>query len=205
MTTLKFNEIPVMNQSRRRRRSTAVSKAHDAMFAMAERGIAHLASRRAFRLPAALTVLMSQLMPMQISGPWTAGFPWDQFYDCGGYQYTGDCGRPCFGFEPHHMDPFYCATCDEAATVPNNYHAWHYIGSRGSIQYMDSGSDPCRPGGQPGRDAWKWTINGACGNCNDSSTYRCHDGYKKYPASASWDPTICEGLVICDGELIECP
>jgi hypothetical protein len=55
-----------------------------------------------------------------------------------------------------------------------------------------------------GRDAWKWTVDGACGNCSESSTFRCHDGYKKYPNANYWDPTICEGLIICDGNLTLC-
>jgi hypothetical protein len=121
--------------------------------------------------------------------------------DCGGFNYGATCTEPCFGFAPHHMDPFYCATCDEQAADPANNPAWawHFVGTRGSIQYKDMESNACN-----GKDAWKWTF-GACGSCAESTVYRCHDGYKKYPDSASWDPTICEGLISCDGRLTTCP
>lgn len=120
--------------------------------------------------------------------------------DCGGFNYNASCNEPCFGFAPHHMDPYYCATCAEQAADPTNnpFFHWHFVGFRGSIQYMDREPDVCA-----GRDAWKWDV-GACGRCNDSAIYRCHDGWKVY-ADGSSDPTICEGLISCDGTLNTCP
>lgn len=117
-----------------------------------------------------------------------------------GTSYDGTCNEACFGFAPHHMDPFYCATCDEQAADPINnppWH-WHFTGARGAIQYKDMEPDACN-----GRDAWKWKV-GACGNCETSAVFRCHDGYKKYPNSTYWDPTICQGLVSCDNKLTLC-
>lgn len=125
---------------------------------------------------------------------------WDTHYDCTVFAgYGGTCNEACFGFAPHHMDPFYCSTCAEAAADPaHNIAFWHFVGSRGSIQYIDMEPDACY-----GKDAWKWKV-GACGTCASSATFRCHDGYKKYPNAASWDPTICQGLVICDDRLNLC-
>jgi hypothetical protein len=130
-----------------------------------------------------------------------AGGPsYTMFLDCGGYDYDATCDEACFGFAPHHMDPFYCATCPEQAADPVNNPAynWHFVGSRGSIQYQDREPDVCN-----GRDAWKWNV-GACNDCAESAVFRCHDGYKKYPDRNYWDPTICQGLVSCDGTLTTC-
>jgi hypothetical protein len=124
---------------------------------------------------------------------------WQTHYDCTVFNYNGTCTEACFGFAPHHMDPFYCATCAEQQADPaNNLAFWHFVGNRGTFRYMDMEPDACY-----GKDAWKWKV-GACGNCASSATFRCHDGYKKYPDSASWDPTICQGLVICDSNLNLC-
>jgi hypothetical protein len=129
-----------------------------------------------------------------------AGPSYTMFLDCGGYDYNATCDEACFGFAPHHMDPFYCATCDEQAADPvnNPSYNWHFVGSRGSIQYMDREPDVCN-----GRDAWKWKV-GACNDCAESAVFRCHDGYKKYPGRSYWDATICQGLVSCDGRLTPC-
>jgi hypothetical protein len=99
------------------------------------------------------------------------------------------------------MDPFYCATCAEQQADPINNPAWnwHFVGSRGSLQYMDREPDVCA-----GKDAWKWKIEGRCGNCQQSAVFRCHDGYKKYPNAAAWDATICQGLISCDNNLTLC-
>lgn len=123
------------------------------------------------------------------------------YTDCGPYNYNASCNEACFGFAPHHMDPFYCATCAEQASDPNNNPAyfWHFVGSRGSIQYIDREPDVCA-----GKDAWKWKIEGACGQCSDSSVFRCHDGWKKYDAGSPWDPTICQGLIVCDDTWQQC-
>lgn len=122
------------------------------------------------------------------------------YYDCGGFHYTGTCNEACFGYAAHHMDPFYCATCAEQAADPANNpsYNWHFVGSRGGIQYKDKEPDVCN-----GKDAWKWTV-GACGNCRQSAVFRCHDGYKKYEGNNYWDSTICQGIVSCDGQLTPC-
>lgn len=139
----------------------------------------------------------SQISTLHAGGPPT----YTTHSDCAGFHYDGTCNEACFGFAPHHMDPYYCATCAEQSSDPNHNpsYNWHYWGSRGSIQYKDSGADPCN-----GKDAWKWKV-GACGECEESAVFRCHDGYKKYPDKTYWDPTICQGLVACDGELTPCP
>jgi hypothetical protein len=122
------------------------------------------------------------------------------YSDCGPYDYDATCDEACFGFAPHQMDPFYCATCAEQAADPANNPSWnwHFVGTRGSMQYMDREPDVCA-----GKDAWKWKINGACGNCQESSIFRCHDGYKKHP-DGTIEPTICQGLISCDNTLTTC-
>ncbi|MGA7733368.1 MAG: hypothetical protein WCD37_19065 [Chloroflexia bacterium] len=122
------------------------------------------------------------------------------YYDCAGYNYNGTCNEACFGFAPDHMDPWFCATCAEQAADPANNpsYNWHFTGSRGSIQYIDREPDVCQ-----GKDAWKWQV-GACGNCQQSAVFRCHDGYKKVGNNNFWEPTICQGIVSCDGRLTTC-
>jgi hypothetical protein len=149
-------------------------------------------------------LLQARLFPSaaQLSALQAAAAPsYTTHADCGGFNYNATCDEACFGFAPHHMDPFYCATCDEQAADPGNnpFFNWHFVGSRGQIQYIDREPDVCA-----GRDAWKWKIVGACGDCNNSAVFRCHDGYKKYPDSTTWDPTICQGLVSCDDQLNLC-
>ena len=130
-----------------------------------------------------------------------AGPSYSTYGDCGPYHYNGVCEEACFGFAAHHMDPFYCATCAEQQADPVNNPAWnwHFVGSRGQFLYMDREPDVCA-----GKDAWKWKVEGPCGNCQTSSIFRCHDGYKKYPDSEVWDPTICQGLISCDDRLTTC-
>jgi hypothetical protein len=123
------------------------------------------------------------------------------FYsDCGPYDYDATCAEACFGFAPENMDPVYCATCDEQKADPTNNPSfnWHFVGTRGSIRYMDREPDVCA-----GKDAWKWNV-GACGECHTSAVFRCHDGYKKYPENDYWTPTICQGIVSCDNTLKVC-
>ena len=128
------------------------------------------------------------------------GGSYSMYLDCGGYDYGATCDEACCGFPAHLMDPFYCATCDEQAADPagNPSYNWHYVGSRGSIQYMDREPDVCN-----GRDAWKWTFDDGCGACTDQAIFRCHDGYKRY-SNNTLDPTICQGLVSCDHKLTLC-
>lgn len=133
-----------------------------------------------------------------------AGPSYTMFLDCGGHNYNGTCNEACFGFAPHHMDPWYCATCAEQAADPvhNPSYNWHFVGFRGSIEYRDREPDVCGAGGNGRRDAWKWEVTG-CGDCQESAVYRCHDGWKEY-SDGSTDPTICQGLVSCDGSLTPC-
>jgi hypothetical protein len=136
-----------------------------------------------------------------LSGTGTAGPPYTTYPDCTVFEYGGTCQQPCFGYAPDHMSSFYCATCDEQHADPtlNPPWNWHFTGSRGQFQYMDQAANPCN-----GRDAWKWKVEGQCGNCQQSTVFRCHDGYKKRPNSAVWEPTICEGLISCDNNLTHC-
>ena len=55
---------------------------------------------------------------------------------------TPRANRHVFAFAPEHMDNFYCATCAEQQADPTNNPAFnlHFVGSRGSIQYMDLGA-----------------------------------------------------------------
>ena len=130
------------------------------------------------------------------SGPSYTTWP-----DCA-YPDTDGCEDPCYGFEPHHRDTFYCATCAEQAADPVNNPPWnwHFTGSRGSIQYMDREPDVCA-----GRDAWKWKIDGACRGCEQNIVFRCHDGWKKYEPDGPLTATICEGIIACDDQLTLCP
>lgn len=148
-------------------------------------------------------VLQRGLLPRaaELVGMRAAAAPsYTMYLDCGPYNYGATCNEACFGFAPHHMDPFYCASCDEQAADPTNNPAynWHFVGSRGQIQYIDREPDVCA-----GKDAWKWDV-GACGDCAESAVFRCHDGWKKYPANNYWDPTICQGMVVCDQRLTVC-
>jgi hypothetical protein len=132
-----------------------------------------------------------------------SGAPSYTYYsDCAGYDYNATCNEACFGYAPDHMDPFFCATCAEQKADPTNNpsYNWHFVGSRGQIQYKDKEPDVCN-----GKDAWKWKIEGECGNCHQSSVFRCHDGYKKLPNNNYWESTICQGLVSCDNKLTPCP
>jgi len=117
--------------------------------------------------------------------------------------YNGPCDSPCYGFAEHQMLPFYCATCDEQDADPANNPAWnwHYVGTRfnGGIEYGDLSYNICQ-----GRDAWKWKVEGHCGDCESSAVFRCHDGYKCYESDGSVDNTICVGSVACDGDLTLC-
>lgn len=135
------------------------------------------------------------------AGPGASAVSYTTYYDCGGYDYNGTCNEACFGFDPAHMDPFYCGTCAEQKADPSNNPAynWHFVGSRGQIQYKDREPDVCN-----GKDAWKWKV-GTCGTCQTSAVFRCHDGYKKLPNNNYWEPTICQGLVACDDKLTPCP
>ena len=81
-----------------------------------------------------------------------AGPSYTTYGDCGPFDYDATCEEACFGFAPQQMDPWYCATCDEQAADPVNNPAWnwHFVGSRGSLQYMDREPDVLPPARTPG-------------------------------------------------------
>jgi|GEM_PF-4383699 len=118
------------------------------------------------------------------------------------YPDTDGCNEPCFGFPPDQMATWYCATCDEQAADPihNPSWNWHFVGNRGTLEYMDREPDVCA-----GRDAWKWKIDSACRNCEENIVFRCHDGWKRYEPDGPLTPTICEGIISCDDQLTLCP
>lgn len=198
--TLNLHELPVVEDNRRMgRRGVPDPAIADAYSSEAGRGgagivalgmrFAELLEQRVFPSPDELAELQQSSSPSYTT-----------YYDCDQFSYGGTCAEPCFGFAPHHMDRFYCATCPEQEADPKNNpsYNWHYTGRRGQIRYHDREPDVCL-----GRDAWKWKV-GACGECRNSAVFRCHDGWKWYPDSTSPDPTICEGLVSCDNRLTTC-
>ena len=165
-------------------------------------GLQLIKSFQALAFPGVADVLSSQQAFATGPSALGAGPSYTFHNDCGGYDYSPTCNEACFGFAPDHMDPFFCATCAEQKADPTNNPAynWHFVGSRGSIQYKDREPDVCA-----GKDAWKWTIQGDCGSCHQTSVFRCHDGYKKVGNNNYWEPTICQGLVSCDNQLTPCP
>lgn len=44
-------------------------------------------------------------------------------------------------------------------------------------------------------DGWLWQYGSPCGNCGNSITRRCHDGYKLI--SGSWSRSICRWRTAC--------
>lgn len=205
--SLRLDDLPTLEGSgrlgRRPSEESAVRDAYSPDLAQSDRGLGRLSLDLGSGLAEALQEQAfpsgQQLAALQ-GGVGFGGPSYTQYLDCAGYVYGGTCEEACFGFAPHHMDPFYCATCDEQAADPVNNPAynWHYVGSRGSLQYKDREPDVCK-----GRDAWKWKV-GPCGDCAENAVFRCHDGYKKYPSNTTWDPTICQGLVSCDNRLTPC-
>ena len=203
---MKLEDLPLIESARLGRRPNADSEVARAYQAKAPAVSAALGSLGVSLGLEGIKFLQDKVFPSgnQMAALQARGMAasYDTYSDCGPYSYGGDCDEPCFGFAPHHMDPFYCATCAEQAADPTNNPSWnwHFVGTRGSIEYKDMEPDACA-----GKDAWKWKVYGSCGSCNESSVYRCHDGYKKYPANNYWDPTICAGLIACDDQLNTCP
>jgi hypothetical protein len=201
--SLTFEELPVVELAGRigRRAGSPVADAYRSV--APERGI-ELSSLHFSLGMEAVTLLQNRFFPTSahlatLVSP-AAAVSYTTYSDCAGFHYGGGCNNPCFGYAPDHMAPWYCATCAEQAADPANNPAWnwHLTGTRGQIRYFDNPSNPCA-----GRDAWKWTV-GACGSCHQSAIFRCHDGYKQIQ-NGPWEPTICEGLISCDGALTHCP
>ena len=202
-----IEEIPTIESAIRRGRRTAVVSAVAEAYPLHPTGTGHIVESvgvdaglklvNSFRTLAFPSVAEVSALQAESGGP-----SYTFHSDCGGYDYDATCNEACFGYPPDHMDPFFCATCAEQKADPTNNPAynWHFVGKRGQIQYMDKEPDVCA-----GKDAWKWKIQGACGNCQTSSVYRCHDGYKKLPNNNYWESTICQGLVSCDDKLTPCP
>lgn len=195
-----LQELPVVEDARRMGRRAvadeAIADAYSSVAGRADTGVVALGMRFAQLLEERAFPGAEALADLQAA----AGPSYNMYFDCDAFDYNGTCAEPCFGFAPHHMATFYCATCPEQAADPKNnpFYNWHFTGSRGSLRYADREPDVCL-----GRDAWKWKV-GACGNCQSSAVFRCHDGWKWYPNATSPDPTICEGLVSCDNQLTLC-
>jgi hypothetical protein len=205
-----FDDIPTIESlGRLGRRAEAESAVEDAYSGQRAPSAAGAISSLGVALGLqAVTLLRDRVFPQpeQITAlnAAGAGASYNTYFDCGGVDYPVAPGEACWGFEAHHMDPFYCATCEEQAADPANNPSWnwHFTGARGSITYMDREPDVC-PGPSGARDAWKWEV-GPTGECAQSAVYRCHDGYKHYPNDPSWTATICQGLVSCDNKLTLC-
>jgi hypothetical protein len=202
--SIEYNDLPTVESAGRfGRRAGAESVLADAYRVDSpEMGLA-LSSIHFSLGTEAMDFLQNRIFPSSayladLASP-TAAPNYTTYSDCASFNYEGTCNSPCFGFAPDHMSQWFCATCAEHAADPinNPLWFWHYTGSRGQIQYMDDPGNPCL-----GRDAWKWTV-GACGNCQQSAIFRCHDGYKKIQ-NGPWEHTICEGLISCDGKLTIC-
>ena len=202
--SIEFDDLPTVESAGRFGRRTGPGTAVAEAYAIRPEAGMELTSLH-FSLGAeAMNLLQKKIFPSStqlaaLAAP-TAGPSYTTYSDCGPFHYGGGCNNPCFGYAPDHMAAWYCATCAEQAADPTNNPPWnwHFTGSRGQIQYMDNPSNPCA-----GRDAWKWKV-GACGSCHTSAVFRCHDGYKKVQ-NGPWEPTICEGLISCDGSLTHCP
>jgi hypothetical protein len=203
--SITMDELPVAESAERLGRRPAPDSAVADAYTGARPDVGLLTSA-AFALGMqAVGLVREQLFPTpeqmrllsRAAGPHYTTYP-----DCDRFAgYGGHCNNPCFGYAPDHMSSYYCATCAEQAADPVNNPPWnwHFTGFRGHYQYEDNPSNPCL-----GRDAWKWKVEGRCGNCQQSSVFRCHDGYKKQPNSAVWENTICEGLISCDNHLTHC-
>ena len=58
----------------------------------------------------------------------------------------------------------------------------------------------CEYAGVPA-DSWEWAYSGACGACQESILYRCHDGYVLQP-DGTWVAMICRATIACDGNSV---
>jgi hypothetical protein len=209
--SIDIDDLPIIEHARRLgRRAHGESALADA-YQVTSTPLNEVAGSLATQISKVLdvaTAVQQKLMPtaaylaeLQVA---RAGASYTQELDCGSQPNIPDsCDEACYGFPPDQMDPIYCGTCEEQAADPKNNpsYNWHFVGSRGQLQYMDREPDVC----PPGNDAWKWKVAGPCGECADSVVYRCHDGWKKYPDNTYWTPTICQGMVECDNRLTLCP
>jgi hypothetical protein len=196
-----LEELPVVEESRRMGRRAVADTAIELAYSVGRRTDPSAVAQGLHNLAQALEQRVFPSAEVLADLQAAAGPSYTTYFDCDDFAgYGGTCTEPCFGFAPHHMATFYCATCPEQAADPKNnpFYNWHFTGSRGSLRYADREPDVCL-----GRDAWKWKV-GACGNCQSSAVFRCHDGWKWYPNATSPDPTICEGLVSCDNQLTLC-
>ncbi len=202
---LELDDLPSVESAGRlgRRAGAGTAMADAYQIHSSERGL-ELSSLHFSLGTEAMSVLQNKIFPSSaqlaaLNGP-AGAVSYTTYSDCASFNYNGTCNSPCFGYAPDHMASFFCATCAEQAADPNNNPPWnwHFTGSRGQIRYMDDPGNPCL-----GRDAWKWKV-GACGNCQQSAIFRCHDGFKSVQ-NGPWEHTICEGLISCDGNLTHCP
>jgi hypothetical protein len=208
--SIDIDDLPVIETTRRLGRrghgESAVADAYSVTSTPLNDVAGSLATSVSKVLDVAAT-LQQKLMPTaaqlsEIQEARAATVSYTQDLDCSNQgDYNGPCDEACYGFPPAQMDPFYCGTCAEQAADPKNNpsYNWHFVGARGDIQYMDREPDIC----PPGKDAWKWKVPGPCGECANTATFRCHDGFKRY-ADGTLAPTICQGLVECDNRLTVC-
>jgi hypothetical protein len=204
--SLEMDDLPLIESAGRLgRRATADSAVADAYPVYRPESGTRLSSAVLSLGLDAVSLLQNKMFPSgqqlsELQKLLHGGGSYTMYLDCGPYDYNATCNEACFGFAAHLMDPFYCATCAEQAADPTNNpdYNWHFVGTRGSIQYMDREPDVCA-----GRDAWKWKFEGSCGECNQSAVFRCHDGWKRY-SDGTLDPTICQGIVSCDNKLTLC-
>lgn len=155
-----FDDIPTIESlGRLGRRAEADSAVEDAYSGQRAPSAAGAISSLGVALGLqAVTLLRDRVFPQpeQITAlnAAGAGASYNTYFDCGGVDYPVAPGEACWGFEAHHMDPFYCATCEEQAADPANNPSWnwHFTGARGSITYMDREPDVC-PGPSGARDA----------------------------------------------------
>ena len=205
--SIEIDDLPVVEAAGKRgRRMAAESAVADAYRAESRSGGPTLGSA-ALSLGLKAAGFLQARAPFasrelaELVAPRRAAPSFTMYFDCAGYNYNGVCDEACFGFAPHMMDPWYCASCAEQAADPvnNPSYNWHYTGMRGTIRYRDVEPDICQ-----GKDAWKWDV-GPCNECSQSAVFRCHDGYKKFESDNYWQNTICQGRVSCNGQLSVCP
>ncbi|HEX2314090.1 MAG TPA: hypothetical protein VHJ17_10165, partial [Thermomonospora sp.] len=46
-------------------------------------------------------------------------------------------------------------------------------------------------------DGWLWRWNGRCGECANSRTFRCHDGWRRSSRTSPYYRTICKWTTAC--------
>ena len=118
-----IDEIPTIEDAgrlgRRHSADPAVADAYSMPMRPASGLLTSLGIAKALELT---TTVQQQLFPsaQQLASLQAAPPSYTMYQDCGPYDYDATCNEACFGFAPHHMDPYYCATCPEQAADPKN-------------------------------------------------------------------------------------